>query len=63
MLTKEIWQTDHFHYYKKSGELHGNISIDTIIYLEGPKKGGLLDLDPPIKMPGSFKFVFELSLL
>ena len=44
---------DHFHYFEASGgELHGNISVDTIIYLEEPKKGGLLHLDPPIRTSG-----------
>lgn len=50
-------------YYKKSGgELHADISVDTIIYLEEPKKGGLLHFDPPVKMPGDFKFSFQSPL-
>ena len=53
-----ICRTDHFLYYTASGgELHGNISVDTIIYLEEPKKGGLLHLDPPIEMSGHSKSV------
>ena len=53
---------DHFHYYKASGgELHGGISLDTIIYLEEPKKGGLLHLDPPIRSR-DFKFSFQSPL-
>jgi len=58
-----IWRTDHFIYFKKSGgDLHGDISIDTIIYLEEPKKGGLLHLDPPINMPGNSRFGFQSPL-
>lgn len=43
-----FWWSDHFHYFKASGgELHGDISPDTLIYLEERKKGGLLHLEPP----------------
>ena len=55
-------RSDHFHYFKATrGELHGNISVDTIIYLEEPKKGGLLHLDPPMRTSGITRFGF-LSL-
>ncbi|KAF9791022.1 hypothetical protein BJ322DRAFT_1216536 [Thelephora terrestris] len=55
---------DHYFYYDMSGgDLHGYISVDTIIYLEEQKKGGLLHLDPPISMPGGeFKFSFKSIL-
>ncbi|KAF9645106.1 hypothetical protein BDM02DRAFT_3120788 [Thelephora ganbajun] len=46
---------DNFHHHEASrGGLHDDISPDMIIYLGKPKKGGLLDLDPPIKMSGDF---------
>ena len=45
------------------GELHGNISIDTIIYLEEQKKGGLLHLEPPIKMSEDFEFSLKQPLV
>lgn len=50
--------TDHFFFVQRSGgDLHGDISPDTIIYLEEQQKGGLLLLDPPAPMPGGdFKF-------
>ena len=51
---------DHYRYYKESGgDLHGNISVDTIVYLEEPKKGGLLHFDPPIRMSGDSEFGFR----
>ena len=54
---------DHFIYFKKSGgELHGNISTDTIIYLEEPKKGGLLHFDPPVRTSRDLWFGFQSSL-
>ena len=44
---------DHYIYFRKSGgESHGNISPDTIIYLEEQEKGGLLHLHPPIRTSG-----------
>jgi hypothetical protein len=55
--SSQLGCVDHFIYYKKSGgDLHGDISVDTIIYLEGQKEGGLLQLDPPIRMSRGFKF-------
>ena len=55
-------QSDRFHYFKATrGELHRNISVDTIIHLEEPKKGGLLHLDPPMRTSGITRLDF-LSL-
>lgn len=41
---------DHYIFYDKTGVLHGDISPDTIIYIEKLKRGGLLHLDPPVSM-------------
>lgn len=53
-----IPRTDHYFFVERSGgDLHGDISPNTLIYLEEQKKGGLLHLDPPVRMPGGdFKF-------
>lgn len=44
---------------RSGGHLHGDISTNTLIYLEEQEKGGLLHLDHPFRMPGcDFKFGF-----
>ena len=54
-------ESDHFIFLQRSGgHLHGDISLNTIIYLEEQKKGGLLHLDPPVHMRGrDFKFSLQ----